>query len=70
METKVLKFVEWWLSYREMLTPEQWYELEGYIFKFEFDEEYTDPSEIKDKVIRSAWLGISEYMMTMEYSIL
>lgn len=53
-----------------MLTPEQWYELEEYIFKFGLDCEYTDPNEIKDMTIRSAWLGISESMSSMDYCYL
>lgn len=50
-----------------MLTPTQWYELEEYIFKFGLDGEYTDPNVIEDKAIRSAWVGISEHMSTMDY---
>ncbi len=60
-------FLNWWCHYKNMLTPEQWYELEEYIFNFGFDNKYTNPSSIKDKEVRSAWLGISEYMCTQDY---
>ena len=63
-------FLNWWCEYKDMLTPEQWYELEEYIFKFGLDCEYTDPNEIKDMTIRSAWLGISESMSSMDYCYL
>lgn len=60
-------FVNWWCHYKDMLTPTQWYELEEYIFKFGLDGEYTDPYNIEDAAIRSAWVGISEYMTTVDY---
>lgn len=60
-------FVNWWCYYKDMLTPAQWCELEEYIFKFGLDGEYTDPNAIEDKAIRSAWVGISEHMSTMDY---
>lgn len=63
-------FLNWWCEYKDMLTPEKWYELEEYIFKFGLDNEYTNPDEIKDMEIRSAWLGISESMLTWDYSYL
>ena len=69
MENKrdYLVFMSYWRMYKEILTLEQWYELEDYIFKYEFDNYYTNPDEIKDLTVKCAWIGISEYMGTEEY---
>lgn len=53
-----MAFMPDWREYKKDLTPEQWYELEDYMFQLRFDNIDTDPSSIQDKEIRLVWRSI------------
>lgn len=59
METNVndgyLAFMPDWREYKDLLTCEEWCELEDYIFKLRFDNIDTDPLTIKNKQIQVYW---------------
>lgn len=48
---------DWW-EYKKELTPEQWYELEDYMFQLRFNGVDTETSTIQDKEIRLIWRTI------------
>lgn len=50
-----MAFMPDWREIKKDLTPEQWYELEDYMFQLRFDGIDTDPSSIQDKEIKLAW---------------
>lgn len=50
-----LAFMPDWREYKDLLTCEEWCELEDYIFKLRFDNIDTDPSTIKNKHIQVYW---------------
>lgn len=50
-----MAFMPDWRETKRDLSPEQWYELEDYMFQLRFDGIDTDPSTIQDKEIKLAW---------------
>ena len=53
-----MAFMPDWREHKKELTPEQWYELEDYMFMLRFDNIDTDPSTIEDKEIRIIWRSV------------
>lgn len=48
---------DWW-EYKKELTPEQWYELEDYMFQLRFNGIDTETETIQDKEVRLIWRTI------------
>lgn len=66
-----LAFMPDWRVYRSLLSMEEWYELENYIFQLRFDGVDTDPSTIKNVQIKAFWgiirKGILKAMRQFRY---